>query len=1464
MKKLLKLSLYLALLFLLLQMALHVFAERTASADSSVQSSQASPMELSERTRTQLYALMLEKQARTPVQKKIASRLLIATKIKRHEEIAAGIMTIDTEVDRDRDGAEEVDVNGEITENLLETIRLEKGEVVSSYPQFKTLRALIPLESLETIAALAEVRTITLPSQPVLSQSSQPVTSSATIPFEDRAREVREKLSGALTKIAPSIEANPSSRRGTTPVPLIGSVNSEGDVTHAADQARTSFNVTGAGVKIGVISDSIRFLEQSQLNGDLGTVTVLSGRGGADGSNPDKGEGTAMLEIVHDLAPGAQLFFSTGKGGPAAFAQNILDLRASGCDIIVDDLEYPDEAPFQDAVVAQAVNTVTNAGALYFSSAGNSGNLNDHTSSVWEGDYVDGGPISFDGSALGNAHRFSSPNVIFNQAFVSSSQEVAYLFWSDPLASSANDYDLYIVDTSGNIVRFSNDSQSGSQDPVESIPISDREHVLVVKFSGANRYLHVNVGRGRLNLATEGRTKGHSATVNAFSVAAVKARTSFPNVFTGGETNPVETFSSDGPRRVFYQANGTPITPGNFSGTGGAVRAKPDVTAADGVSTSVTGFRPFFGTSAAAPHAAAIAGLLLSLDHSLTPTQVRTALVNTALDIEALGSDRDSGAGIVMALRALQAADSCPSTSLSFGQTINGVLATSDCKFTGTTRNVDVYNFSGNIGQQIVVNMSSAQFDTYLYLLDSSNHLIAEDDDGGGNTNSRIPSGSGFFTLPTTGNYTIYATSFSPDGITGGNGSYSLSLVTSNCNFGINPTSQIFISSASVGSFAVSTTSTCSWSAVSHASWLTTNSSGTGNGTVNYSVAANTGNSRTGTITVGSQTFTVFQSAGNGNGCPSTTIAPGQAINATLTTGCVFTGTSRFVDPYNFSGTAGQQVLITMNSSVFDTYLFLDSPNNQTLAQDDDGGTGTNSRIPANAGFFTLPTTGTYRIFATSFSPDGTTGSTGPYTIALLTPTSCSYSIDPIAQSAAAGGGANSFNISTSSTCSWSAVSNASWITTSSSGSGNGSINYSVAANGGGSRSGTISVGGLLFTVNQSAATQAQVIQLSASSFSTGEGGQSLSIGLVRNGGSTGTASVNFTASDTASSQGCNVFINQASSRCDYITTLGTVTFAPGESFKTISVLVVDDSYAEGNETFGITLSSPQGATLGTPATATITIIDNDSTTTPNKIEQAGFFVNEHYFDFLNRTPDPGGLAFWTNEITSCGANQACIELKRINVSAAYFLSIEFQQTGYLVERAFRTAYGAGTGTSLLGGSHQISVPIVRFVEFLPDIQQIGRGVIVGQPGADQLLENNKQQYFAGFVQRSRFTTAFPISMSPTEFVDKLNANAGGPLSTSERNQLITDLTSGTKNRAQVLRAVAEDPDLFASETNRAFVLMQYFGYLRRNPNDSPDSDYTGYDFWLGKLNQFNGNFINAEMVKAFIVAGEYRQRFGP
>jgi hypothetical protein len=290
---------------------------------------------------------------------------------------------------------------------------------------------------------------------------------------------------------------------------------------------------------------------------------------------------------------------------------------------------------------------------------------------------------------------------------------------------------------------------------------------------------------------------------------------------------------------------------------------------------------------------------------------------------------------------------------------------------------------------------------------------------------------------------------------------------------------------------------------------------------------------------------------------------------------------------------------------------------------------------------------------------------------------------------------------------------------------------------------------------------------------------------------------------------------------------------------------------------------------LGATSTATITIADDVTEPSTNPIDDVRNFVRQHYHDFLNREPDTSGWDFWTNQITSCGSDVQCNEVRRIDVSASFFLSIEFQQSGYLVERFYKVAYGDATGNSTFVNPHPLAVPIVRFNEFLTDTQRIGRGVIVLAPGWEQVLENNKQAYALEFVQTTRFTTALPTSMTPAQFVDRLNQNTGGVLSLSER-QTVIDLFGGAGNttnvtaRAQAVRMVADDTDLYNGEFNRAFVLAEYFGYLRRDPNAAPDADYTGYDFWLTKLNQFNGNYINAEMVKAFLSSIEYRQRFGP
>jgi hypothetical protein len=217
--------------------------------------------------------------------------------------------------------------------------------------------------------------------------------------------------------------------------------------------------------------------------------------------------------------------------------------------------------------------------------------------------------------------------------------------------------------------------------------------------------------------------------------------------------------------------------------------------------------------------------------------------------------------------------------------------------------------------------------------------------------------------------------------------------------------------------------------------------------------------------------------------------------------------------------------------------------------------------------------------------------------------------------------------------------------------------------------------------------------------------------------------------------------------------------------------------------------------------------------------------------------------------MTNCGNPN--VEVCRVNVSAAFFQSIEFQQTGYLVYLAHQAAFNTGERLQLRA--------------FLADTREIGRGFVVGQGDWQSRIEANKAAFFRDFVARAQFASLYQ-GMTDAQYVDALNANTGGSLTQAERDALLAGLNGGTRTRADVLRALAENPEFGRRHSNRAFVLMQYFGYLRRNPNDPPEQnrDFTGYNFWLGKLNEFNGNFVAAEMVKAFITSEEYQRRFGP
>jgi hypothetical protein len=343
-----------------------------------------------------------------------------------------------------------------------------------------------------------------------------------------------------------------------------------------------------------------------------------------------------------------------------------------------------------------------------------------------------------------------------------------------------------------------------------------------------------------------------------------------------------------------------------------------------------------------------------------------------------------------------------------------------------------------------------------------------------------------------------------------------------------------------------------------------------------------------------------------------------------------------------------------------------------------------------------------------------------------------------------------------------------------------------------------------------------------------------------------------------------------ASERSDYTTALGTLRFAAGETAKTIDLLINEDSFTEGNETFTVSLSNPTGgATLSClTAAATVTITDDATEPATNAIDDTTVFVGTHYHDFLNRQADPGGLAFWTGEITPCGTDAACLDRKRTDVSQAFFLSIEFQTTGYYVFRIYRATF---TDTP----ARPRGMP--RYREFLRDQQEVGRGVVVGAAGWEQQLRTNQEEFSRRWVQRPDFLAEFPMSMNSNEFIDKLAANLGvAPLAPFERTIANESYTQTVEGRAATLRNVVNLNSTYNAQFNPGFVLSQYIGYLRRNPNDAPDFDYTGFDYWLAKMNSFSlpGEDVSneqtaiarvrrAEMVRAFILSLEYRGRFG-
>ncbi len=449
-------------------------------------------VDISPETLQQIAALEAEKTSRTFSERKIDSQLLQAIRESLGQQMATGVHRDRVNVNADDAGRLEIDISTAVNDDLLSKIEGLGGEILYPSWEYKTVRARVNLSTIEAIAGLPEVRFIQpavqyaldrqrnaaalsllsgtpdfLAGAGFLSRRSAPAVRPS---FEERAERVGRQLRNYLAKNA---KAGSSSRNLRPRVPT-GMVTSEGDRTHRADDTRNTFGYQGAGIRIGILSDSFNRLGGAAAdiaNGDLpgpgnplGNTTPVTV---VQESSSGNDEGRAMLQIVHDLAPKAQLFFATANGGTASFAANIQALRnaPNNCDIIIDDVSYFSEAPFQDGIVAQAVNTVTASGALYFASAGNAGSLAKATSGVFEGDFNDAGSQPFSGSSNpGTIHNFGTMDSPINGDIITSVGSVYGLFWADPLGASNNDYDLFLVSSAGTVKASSTNLQNGTQD----------------------------------------------------------------------------------------------------------------------------------------------------------------------------------------------------------------------------------------------------------------------------------------------------------------------------------------------------------------------------------------------------------------------------------------------------------------------------------------------------------------------------------------------------------------------------------------------------------------------------------------------------------------------------------------------------------------------------------------------------------------------------------------------------------------------------------------------------------------------------------------------------------------------------------------------------------------------------------------------------------------------------------------
>jgi hypothetical protein len=346
--------------------------------------------------------------------------------------------------------------------------------------------------------------------------------------------------------------------------------------------------------------------------------------------------------------------------------------------------------------------------------------------------------------------------------------------------------------------------------------------------------------------------------------------------------------------------------------------------------------------------------------------------------------------------------------------------------------------------------------------------------------------------------------------------------------------------------------------------------------------------------------------------------------------------------------------------------------------------------------------------------------------------------------------------------------------------------------------------------------------RFSSANYNVAENGGSVEITITRTGDISREAKVDYATSD-----------GTASARSDYTVAYGRLRFAAGEASKSFPLLVTDDGLVEGSETVHVRIvEASNSGTIGAPGSAVVFISDNDTTASAtNPLDSTTFFVRQHYLDFLNREPDPAGLAGWSSILEHCsdqGFNDDSCD--RIHVSSGFYRSPEFQDRGYFIYRFYETALGRRP----------------TFAEFVPDMAR------VNGYQTDAEKEANKVAFIDEFMARAEFRGRYDQLTTAGAYVDALLQTVGVTL--ANRDDLVRDLAEGRKTRAQVLREIVESQQVYTKLYNRAFVAMEYFGYLRRDP------DATGYDYWVNYLDA-TGDYRH--LVHGFVDSPENRRRFG-